>query len=289
MESKYLHYFYDAKSHLENNSLRTIKNHISNYENLEELLGYQYYLNTQCGNYYYNTDVEILKKNMVGLSAHLLFSYNVQSLQSTLYSLECNLIHSSANNLRTVQEAIPKMYYISLSPEEIGKILVHEEIHMMKYEEAVKTLQGEDCQTYLNGEELEFLTKNDFYEFKRKYMPNSFRDKLYDEERKNGLDRLYGKLSNSSHANITRNRTSVEYDYQNMEIFFEFLHSLSYFNIESYLESNFDLLYHLNLIKESQDFLNKMANAFGTIMSDVYFIPNKGELPSRLKLKPISR
>ncbi|MCE2506669.1 MAG: hypothetical protein J4F36_09455 [Nitrosopumilaceae archaeon] len=120
-------------------------------------------------------------------------------------------------------------------------------------------------------------------------VPNSFRDVLYGEARKAGIDRLYGKLSNSSHANITRNRTAVDYEPKDTETFFEFLKSLSYFNIEAYLESNFGLLYHLNLIKESQDFLNKMAEKFGTIMSDVYFIPNKDDLPSRLKLKPVSR
>ncbi len=167
--------------------------------------------------------------------------------------------------------------------------MVHEKIHMKKYDDALKELQGEDCQAYLNGEPLQFRTKSDFCKFKSKYMPKSFRDVLYDEERKAGIDRLYEKLSNSSHANITRNTTAVGYEPRNTEIFFEFLKILSYFNIEAYLESNFGLLHRLNLIQKSKDFLNMTAEKFGTIMSDVYFIPNNGDLSSRLKLKPISR
>lgn len=290
MKSKYLQYFCDGKNQLESSCLRTIKNHIANYEDLEELLGFQYYLNHQFKIFSSKTaDTELRNNHKAGLYIHSLFFYNIQSFQSALYSLECDLIHSAANNLRTIQEAIPKMYYMSLFPEQVGRIMVHEEIHMKKYGDALKELQEKNCQEYLNGEVLKFPKKHDFQIFKRKYMPKFFRDALYDEERKCGIDGFYGTLSNSSHANITRNRTSVEYTYENTETFFEFLLSLSWFNIESFLECNYDLLNHLNLIKESIDFLNMMAAKFKTIMSGVYFIPNKDNLHLKLKLQPIHR
>lgn len=283
-----MRHFHDTQCELLDSRLRTIKNHIANYEDLEELLGFQSYLNVRFVTFYrQNQDTEWVKKNMAGLSAHVLFSYNILSLYSALHSIECDLIHSAAASLRTVHEAVPKMYYLSLHPEEVGEIMVHEKIHMNRYNDARKILQEEECQDYLNGEVLQFPTSNDFQEFTRKYRPSFFRKKLYDEKRKDGIDRLYEKLSNSSHANITRNKTATEYNPQNTEVFFEFLKSMSYFNIEAYVESNFALLARLNIADESRDFLNIMAKRLGDIISGVYFMPNKDDLPSKLKLKPV--
>jgi len=283
-------YFNEYNSAQDSISLKKqtiIKNHISHYPVLEELLGFQYYLNRKFTEFFNSLqDPTDLKKFQAELFVYLLFFYNTQSLQTAFNALECDTIHQSAVNIRTVYESIPKMYYISLFPEEVGKITVHEYICDLSYEEALKELKGEDCMTCLDGQELKFETKNDFYNFKREYAPNAFRSKLYTKQHKILLQNLYSKFSNSTHPNITRNNTSVIYDSANTDLFFEFLKSLSYFNIESYLEGSLELLRKIGLDQEIVTFLNRISHEIKTIYEDVYFFPDKDNLKRKLKTSP---
>jgi len=260
------------------------KNHIHHYPVLDEMFGFQYYLNRKFIEFYNSIkNPTELKKFMPELSIHLLFFYNTQSLQSALNDLECDRIHQSAVNIRTVYESIPKMYYISLFPEQNRFILVHEHIEEMHYQDAVKELEKEDCLSYLDGHELKFESKNDFYNFKRKYTPNAFRKKLYSKKRQDSLQKLYSKFSNSTHPNITRNRTSVAYEPKDTELFFEFLKTMSYFNIQAYFEGNAELLFKIGLHQEIIDFLNAKAKQLGTFYENVYFFPDNEELDRKLK------
>ena len=261
-----------------------IKNHISHYPVLDEMLGFQYYLNRKFVEFF-NTikNPTELKKFMPDLSIHLLFTYDTQSLQSALNDVECDRIHQAAVNIRTVYESIPKMYYISLFPEENGFIMVHEHIGEMRFPEAIKELEKEDCLSYLDGQELKFESKDEFYEFKRKYTPNAFRKKLYSQKRQDLLQNLYSKFSNSTHANITRNRTSVSYESKNTDMFFEFLKAMSYFNIQAYLEGNIELLVRIGMHQEIIEFLNTKAEQLQSFYPEVYFFPDNEDLDRKLK------
>ena len=260
------------------------KNHISHYSVLDEMLGFQYYLNKKFVEFYNSIkDPTELKKYMPELSIHSLFFYNTQSLQSALNDVECDRIHQSAVNIRTVYESIPKMYYISLFPEENGFIMVHEHLAEMRFQEAMIELKKEDCTSYLNGQELKFESKNAFYDFKRKYMPNAFRKKLYSQKRQELLQKLYSKFSNSTHPNITRNKTSVRYEPKDTELFFEFLKTMSYFNIQAYSEGNIKLLLRIGIHKEIIEFLNAKAKQLQTFYEEVYFFPDNKDLDRKLK------
>lgn len=260
-----------------------VKNHISQYPILDELLGFQYFLNKKFVEFYNSAETTELNKHRPNLSIHLLFFYNTQSLQSALNDIECDRIHQSAVNIRTVYESIPKMYYISLYPEENGLILVHEHIMENSYEEAVKELEGGDCKAYLNGQELKFESKKAFHEFRRKYTPNAFRKKLYSPNRQESLQKLYSKFSNSTHPNITRNRTSVSYESIDTDQFFDFLKAMSYFNIQAYSEGNAELLDRMRLRQEILDFLNEKAKQLETFIEEVYFFPDNENLDRKLK------
>lgn len=280
--SDYLREYSSALDNYSDVKQMITKNHVSHYPVLDEMLGFQYYLNKKFVEFYKTTDTDALNKFRSPLSIHLLFFYNTLSLQSALDDIECDRVHQAAVNIRTVYESIPKMYYISLFPEENGLILVQEHITGMPFEKAVKEIKGEDCITYLNGRELKIETKEELEDFNKKYSHYGFIKALYAKKQRESIESLYDKFSNSTHPNITRNRTSVTYDAQNTDLFFELLKSLSYFNIEAYLEGNTELLIRLGLNQEIIDFINTKAKQLGSFIQEVYFFPNKKSLDRKL-------
>jgi len=258
-----------------------VKNHVSHYPVLDELLGFQYYLNKKFTEYH-NSHSSEFDEFSSALSSYLLFFYNVQSLQSALNDIEYDRIHQAAVNLRTVYEAIPKMYYVSLFPEENEFVMVHEHIAVMPFENVVEELKGEECVKYLNGKELMFESKNELKKFKEKYTPNSIRKKLYSQKRHELIQNLYGVFSNSTHPNILRNRTSTSYEPKDTELFFDFLESLSYFNIQAYLEGNVEFLIKMGIHQEIVTFLNEKAKQLKSFYEDVYFFPDNENLDRKL-------
>lgn len=286
--TNYFKEYTSAENQILSNRLMVIKNHISHYPVLDEELGFQYYLNKKFTEYFESLqDKTVLKKHFPQLSVYILFFYNVQSLQTALYSLECNMIHQAAVNVRTVYESIPKMFYLALFPNQVGKIAVYELIHSLKYEEAVKELTNEECVTYLDGEELVFNDKSVFEEFKKEFSISAFRKKLYTIERQHLIKQLYGRFSLSTHPNITRNTTAVTYTKENTESFFEFLKSLSYFNVASFLEGSFEILRDIGLEMEIFNFLNELAPKLKTMYDSVNFFPDKDDVKGKLKVHPV--
>lgn len=259
-----------------------VKNHVSHYPVLDELLGFQYYLNKKFTEYF-NSHSSEFDKFTPALSSYLLFFYNTQSLQSALNDIEYDRIHQAAVNLRTVYEAIPKMYYISLFPEENEFVMVHEHIAVMPLEKVLQELKEEECIKYLNGKELKFESKSALRKFKGKYTPNTIRKKLYSQKRHELIQNLYGVFSNSTHPNILRNRTSTRYEPKDTELFFNFLKSLSYFNIQAYLEGNIEFLIKMGIHQEVVTFLNAKAKQLKSFYEDVYFFPDNEDLDRKLK------
>ena len=259
-----------------------IKNHHSHHSILDELLGFQYYMNKKFAEYFASNPKEF-ENFSSSLSSYLLFFYNTQSLQSALNDVEFDRIHQAAVNLRTVYESIPKMYYISLFPEENEFVLVHEHIAVMPFEKAVQELKEEECVKYLNGKKLTFASKSELRKFKEKYTPNAIRKKLYSSKRHELLQNLYSAFSNSTHPNILRNRTSTSYDPKDTELFFNFLTSLSYFNIQAYLEGNMEFLIKMGIHQEIIEFINKKAKELKSFYEDVYFFPDNPDLDRKLK------
>lgn len=259
-----------------------VKNHVSHYPVLDELLGFQYYLNKKFTEYF-NSHSSEFDKFTPALSSYLLFFYNTQSLQSALNDIECDRTHQAAVNLRTVYEAIPKMYYISLFPEDNEFVMVHEHIAVMPLEKVLQELKEEECIKYLNGKELKFESKNALRKFKEKYAPKTIRKKLYSQKRHELIQNLYSVFSISTHPNILRNRTSTSYEPKDTELFFNFLKTLSYFNIHAYLEGNIEFLIKMGIHQEVVTFLNVKAKQLKSFYEDVYFFPDNEDLDRKLK------
>lgn len=261
--------------------MTVIKNHIQHYPVLDDLLGFQYYLNTKFAEYF-NAHRPEFGEFTTGLSSYLLFFYNTQSIQSAFNDIECDRIHQAAVNMRTVYEAIPKMYYLALYPEENEFIMISEHIANMNLEKVQEELKGEECLKYLNGKVLNFETKSQLQNFKGKYTPNSIRKKLYSKQRREKNQNLYSRFSGSVHASILRNRVSTTYDPKDTELFFDFLESFCYFNIQAYLEGNYKFLEKMGIHQEIIDFLNSKARLFQSFYEDVYFFPDNEDLDRQL-------
>ena len=281
MRLKYFYSFYQGQQHLLKQRLTITITHFSNYRKLENMLGFQYYLSKLL---FGQASKKIMHENKKEFIVHRLFYRNLQSLQSSLYAVERDLLHPAATNLRTVHEAIPKMYYIALYPKDIEEIMAHEVVHGEKYEKANDMLREKAVKHYLGGIDLQFSTSREFAEFKTKYSPNGFRNALYDEKRKKAIRDLYHHFSISVHPNLMRDETTKKYDRFTTQTFFEFMQGLSYFNIGAHLEGTFDLLHKFDLADKPKKFLEKMRKSENLGMYE-YFTPNKENLP---KLKSLS-
>ena len=274
-----------------------IRNHISHYEILEELLGFQYFIHNKLADFYqkHSDKDELIKNHFAALSGALLFGYNIQFLQTAFESLEASFIHPTASNLRSVFEGIPKMYYLSLYPERTFPIMIHEIVKESEYKDAIKKLKEEKYQKFLKDKKLPFTNKNNFDKFKKKYKPSWIRRQLYDGaiisdfstdefSHVEVLQKFYDKLSDSSHANLMRNETAVDYEPADVELFFGLLKSMSYFNIHAFLEVSTEIVGELGMLKPSVDFLNRIAEKQKTMLNIAYFIPTIPSLGTKLKI-----
>jgi len=327
MYENYFKAYCDSRTAASNIKTKIITNHIHHYEVLEELLGYQYFLNQKFASLYKslsNKD-QIFKKYSNSLLNGVSFTYNVQFLQIGLESVELDYIHIAASNLRSVFEAIPKMFYLSIEPERIPDVLIHEYIQDFTYDQVNKKLEKiqnksndkdkdfeqliehkipsfkhEDLEKFIENNTLPFKNENIFGKFKnKKYTPAWFRNQLYDDvdstsvpnspvqlTHRGTLQSLYGKLSDSSHSNILRNMVATDYDPINTNFFFEMLKSLSYWNIYVFLEVNYSLLWDMGLIKTSLEFLNSIGVKYPTMGADKNMKPTIPHMVKKSNIRP---
>src|SRR5438445_13455029 len=80
--------------------MKTIEDHIQHYEIIEELIGFQNWLNNKVADIY-NADTEYAKQNFSEASIHGLFSLNLLSLYSAFMTVQRNLVDQTIPNLST--------------------------------------------------------------------------------------------------------------------------------------------------------------------------------------------
>jgi len=281
--TNYLNEYSKAHDLYMQNRMRCIENHIHHYEILEELLGFQYWVNGEVSNFV-NTEENYMKKHLSEMAVHLLFTYNVFSLDVAHRTIEQDLVHQSAVNIRTVYEGIPKMYYISFFPEQIRKIMLKESMAGMNENEMLEYLQTEDA-TKILGEVP--TNKETFIEkLKKRYSPAWFRNKIYSEDSVKMLHDMYGRFSNSTHANIMRNTTANQYSPTNTEHFFETLRSLSYFNIHAEINGCEQALRDCGILAESLNFITSIGAKLGHLVNGSYLFPDNASIINKLRIYP---
>lgn len=263
--------------------MRCIQNHIRHYEILEELLGFQYWINGEVSRFVKSRE-NYMKKHLSEMAIHLLFTYNVFSLDVAYKTVEQDLLHQAAVNIRTVYEGIPKMYYISFFPEQTRKIMLKESMSGMNENKMLEYLQTEDAMKILGGtpsNKESFIAK-----LKKSYSPAWFRNKIYSEDSVKKLHEMYGLFSNSTHANIMRNITANEYSISNTDHFFETLRSLSYFNIHAEINGNEQVLRDCGILVESLNFITSVGEKLGHLVNGSYFFPDNISIINKLRIYP---
>lgn len=283
MCSLYIRNYYSARKDLDESRHRTISNHRDHYDDLENMLGFQYYLHTELWRFYDGLKHdELFEKYPKDMVTEISFHQNIVHLQASLRSLECDLIHPCMAGLRTIHEAIPKMYYMSLNPGEVWDILESENSRAKNpyFAEFIRKMRGFDRASGAHGAPAGSRgTPRDLYQ------PSYFRRMLYDGVRRDAIDAMYGVLSLSVHPGAIRNMAGQSYDRRITDMFFRFLKTLSYFNIAAYMEGAAYLLRDMMVAQESLHFLNCMAGRMKTAIGGAYFFPNRGDLASRLRCK----
>ena len=219
------------------------------------------------------------------MAVHLLFTYNVFSLDVSYKITESDLLHQAAVNIRTSYEGIPKMYYISFFPEQTRKIMLKENMTGMKEDEMLKYLQTNDASKILNGkmpDNAETFVKK----LKKRYSPAWFRNKIYSENSVKKLHEMYGSFSNSTHANIMRNATAIDYSEKNTNDFFNTLRSLSYFNILAEINGTEQVLRDCGILVEVLNFINSIGGKLGYLTNGSYLFPDNVSIIKKLRIYP---
>lgn len=283
MDSFYAKYHLDAQKEMEANRLRAKENHKEQYPDLENMLGFQHYLHTEFAKFYFGSQHDKFAERYSGeVVADLYFHSNVLYLQTALHSLECDLIHPCSSHLRTVHEAIPKMYYMSLYSGEVWDILESETPRFgdKTFPDFISRMRAIDAGASpgpRNPESDADPKPRDLY------WPGYFRRSLYEGDRKKAIDQMYDGLSSSVHPSTVQNLAGTSYNRDAVDLFFGFMKTLSYFNTAAYLEFAVDILHDILAEHETTKFLNDAGNSMKTVIGGAYFFPNKGDLASRLK------
>ena len=212
-----------------NVQLKIIRDQIHHYEIIDEMLGFQYWLNETVSSIY-NEDREYSINHMADLFIHKLFAHNFESLFASLLTGERNLLHQTVSNLRTVYESIPKMYYISFFPDEIKYVILSDHVEGSETKKAEKYLKSDSAPMIFKPNEIN-EPKKLFRKIERKYFFNWFVRQIYSKEQIEQMKKTYGLLSISSHSSTIRRQPQEENFEENIGDTFEFIELLSFFNI----------------------------------------------------------
>ena len=192
-----------------NAQLQTIKDQINHYQLIEELLGFHYWLYNKISPIYNKfPDYGIPHKSE--LFTDITFSQNFLSLYTAFLTIERNLLHTARTNMRTVLESIPKIFYLSLYPNEADYIFIHDIIHGIRDEsEKIKKLEKFKSDTKLDI--IKQFNPNEIIEqIHDKYYFKWFVRKVYNKETRQAVNNIYSSMSESAHPSFTKSQ--IQYD-----------------------------------------------------------------------------
>jgi len=270
----------------ENNHMKSIENHIQHYETIEELLGFQYWLNEKTAAIY-NADSEYSETNFSEATSHSLFSLNLLSIYAAFMTAQKGLMNQTITNIRTVYESIPKMYYLSFFPEECGKIILREHTEGIKDPEAREVLQSSKVSDIFSMYNLSY-SEDLLQELRKKYNFAWFRDQIYSSEQIISMKKTYRLFSTSSHPSIVRISEVRKHSKEEVGDIFDLIEFLSFFNILAMFNG------HRNMVsigkfptKETMKFSEKIRQKLVDQDENMRSLfPDKPEIINKLMISP---
>lgn len=275
----------DVAAGMERIRLLTARNHGSHYDDLGMMLRLHYHIHGETlfliraisnGMFIRNYKVDGM--------AEVLFHHNMQHLLTALHALECSLIHPCNDLLRTVVEAVPKMYYVALNPEEADPILNADSRKAARSKGTEK--EAKICNPAVQKKAGRHDDSMNCSKKDEKYHPSYFREKLYRKSRLEKINRLYSELNISVHASFERNRTANDYDPKVSDSKFRLLKMMSFFNIAACMEGAYGLIHDLCIYEKTESAMESLHAKIKDEFDGVDFTPNKGDLPHRLRFSP---
>ena len=265
--------------------MKTIEDHIKHYEIIEELIGFQNWLNNQVADIY-NADTEYARQNFSEASIHGLFTLNLLSLYSAFITIPQNLVHQTIANIRTVYESIPKMYYMSFFPDECGKVILCEYISGKKDEDAINILTSPRASKIYEIYNMTYSSEL-LNQLRDKYHFDWFLKKIYSADQISRMKSTYSLFNTSSHSAITRVGNLQPYSKEDTGDIFELVEILSFFNIASNVNG------HRKMIEarkfpfiETARFMEKIRSKLAKDGNMYSLFPDNPEISNKLIISP---
>lgn len=181
--------------------LRTIRDHIAHYEDVDELMGFQYWLHGRLAPFHTGPR-ERAAKHVPEMLIHGMFGSNVMRLYHALVALEGNWVYQCEANMRGVMESVPKMYYCRLHRNEAIYVRASDVVRYIKDEHAKR----EVLKKWIADSKLDAIKKMSVDHIigrigktGRKYDFKWMAKCLYTDSDRNAMRITWHKLSGSAH------------------------------------------------------------------------------------------
>ena len=287
-ELAYVSYYYRSYSEFCNRNmniqLQIIKDHISHYPVIEDLIGFHYWLNDKVAQIY-EKDPDYAKQHVTELFIHTTFSHNVLSFYTIFSALEQNMIQQSKMIIRNIIESIPKIFYLSFYPNDFTNIVSRDVILWVKSPEERETRLKEFYDTTKLDVFRDIDPKRVIEYVERKYYFKWFTERVYDEATTQSMEKLHRDLSQSTHSNFMK--PQPKYDKETTHKMLRDMEILLFYNLVAEIEGHKEMIKAGQFpMQESNAFLERIRAALVTNGELANLFPNHPDIASKVFVHP---
>ena len=233
---------------------RIIKDHIQHYEDLENFLGFHYWLQDNVATLLDSVQDPI--KFASEAFIHTTFQQNFFTASDVLSALEKDHINSARMMLRVILESIPKMYYMSFFPSEVAQIMCADYVSGTRDNERKEKIEY-FAEVVWKGPPY-YDVDNMTEAIRKKYNFKWYLKKIYTENTGKPMTQIHSHLNTSAHPSLAR--SLPEYNKKNTSNEINSLKLLLYYNIAAETEGQKHITANDAFTRnESIRFLDKMA------------------------------
>ena len=286
-------------------TINLIKDNISNLDLFEKLLGFHYEIWKKVYPIFKERHDQItngqrhIKIQTKDITFNLC-SYNMEYLFAAMESLKRGDLHATYNTIRPVYESIPKIFYVHHKPNDAFYMLLQGLYALQKpyvnYDLSAKNLNNDSkeiLKKFLagikkspssHGYNLDVTYVNK--KFKNKLTNKRYREQVYTDEQLENQNTMYGVLSSSSHANVTRfDGFARDYD-ENRNKFMKILVDITFVSFFLIASICHEELKQVGEIENTYNFLTNVSEEVGDPYQTTNLFPQKPEYTENLFIQP---